>query len=87
MKWVLRWRKGARTELADLWLKADSVMRKAITVASHQIDVALSNNPNNKGESRDKGRRVYFHAPLGVLFRVKPEVGEVIILHVWKFQD
>ena len=87
MKWVLRWRKDARTELADLWLKADSAGRQAITVASHQIDSALSRYPETEGESRDKKRRIYFHSPLGVLYRVKPDIGEVVILHVWKYQD
>jgi hypothetical protein len=63
----------------------DSALRKAITVATHQIEKELSKNPETKGESRPNHRRIYFHAPLGILFKVIAEKATVVILHVWVY--
>jgi hypothetical protein len=82
---TIRWRRSARDELATRWLDADSALRKAITVATHQIEKELSKDPDTKGESRPKDRRIFFHAPLGVLFKVKAENATVVILHVWVY--
>ena len=82
---TIRWRRSARDELATEWINADSALRKAITVATHEIEKALSGNPETQGESRPKLRRIFFHAPLGVLFKVNAEKATVMILHVWVY--
>ena len=82
---TVRWRRSARDELATRWLNADSALRKAITVATHQIEKDLSKNPETKGESRPNDRRIYFHAPLGVLFKVNTDKATVMILHIWDY--
>ena len=82
---TIRWRKSARDELATQWINADSALRKAITVASHEIETALTHDPETKGESRPNRRRIFFHAPLGVLFKVNAEKTTAMILHVWVY--
>lgn len=82
---TVRWKPSARDELTDLWVNADSALRRAITQASDRIDRRLAADPLNTGESRPNGRRIYFHSPLGVLFRVYPNRSLVWVLAVWKF--
>ena len=82
---TIRWRRSARDELATRWIDADSALRKAITVATHEIEKELSKNPETKGESRPNDRRIFFYAPLGVLFKVNAEKATVVILHVWAY--
>jgi len=82
---TIRWRRSARDELAMRWIDADSALRKAITVATHQIEKELSKNPESKSESRPNDRRIFFHAPLGVLFKVYVDKATVVILHVWVY--
>ena len=66
----VEWQRSARNELASLWMDANSEKRRVITAATHTIDQRLQVNPQAQGESRPGGRRIYFAAPLGVLFRV-----------------
>jgi hypothetical protein len=53
--------------------------------ANHNIEKALAHNPETKGESRPKDRRIYFEPPLGVLFKVHASNATVMILHVWAY--
>lgn len=86
MIWEVRWKRSAESALAHDWLAADSEARKAITRASHQIDYELQFEPDSKGESRDKGRRILHIAPLGVIFRVDHGNHRVFVLHAWHFR-
>jgi plasmid stabilization system protein ParE len=81
----VRWKQSARNELASLWTNADSAQRRAITAAAHSIDQQLQTNPNNQGESRPNGRRVFFASPPGVLFRVDSQQSAVRVERVWLF--
>jgi hypothetical protein len=72
--------------LAKLWTQADSIKRRAITVASHDIDKRLSADPFGTGESRPGGRRILLIAPLGVTFRVETDGQTVSVLRVWLFR-
>jgi hypothetical protein len=83
--YTVRWMRTALNELASLWTGSDSAQRHAITVASQLIDEDLRDQPENKGESRPKGRRILFVPPLGVTLRVDPQHGTVWVLHVWRF--
>ena len=81
----VRWRPTALKDLAALWTSADAAQRRAITQAAQSIDRQLPNNPQNQGESRTKGRRIFFASPLGILFRVEPQQRIIRVLQVWMF--
>lgn len=80
------WVSAALEELAAIWLRADSAQREGITAASHAIEQQLRFNPQDQGESRPGGSRVFFQTPLGVDFRVNEEQRIVTIGHVWRFR-
>jgi hypothetical protein len=81
---TVRWKRVARDRLAELWLAAPD--RAAVTQATHHIDQLLCSNPENKGESRDNGRRVLLVPPLGVVFRIRETDRVVEVLRVWSFK-
>ena len=81
----VRWKKSALADVAALWTAANSADRQTITRASHQIDQMLRGDPAAQGESRPRGRRIMFVAPLGILFRVQPGQATVSILQVWRY--
>jgi len=80
------WSQEALDEIAALWVAAPSELRKSILKAWHQVDETLARDPENLGESRDEGRRIWFEALLGVLFKVNVEKKEVRLLQVWTFK-
>jgi hypothetical protein len=80
------WLQSASDELARLWTQADSVLRQALTAASHEIDQRLQNDPNNEGESRLKGRRITFIPPLVVTFRVEADGRTVTVVEIRLFR-
>jgi hypothetical protein len=86
MMFQVRWERRAINELTTLWSAADSTQRHAITAASHAIDQRLKRDPENEGESRAKGRRVTFVAPLAVTFRVDADDRTVSVLYLRLFQ-
>lgn len=77
------WEDGALNELAEAWMRADSVERQRILSATSQIEQRLRANPLTEGESRTDGRRVFFAPPLGVLYRFERDDHFVGILRVW----
>lgn len=83
---TVRWTQEARTELAEIWLRADSAQRRAITAVTHAIDQRLAIDPENEGESRSAGRRVLFERPLGIMFRVQRSRAVVRVTRVWKIR-
>ena len=82
----VRWEETALNELTSLWLGADSMMRQAITAATHRIDQQLRDDPLGKSESRPGGRRILFAAPLGLTFRLEGDGSTVSVLRVWLFR-
>jgi hypothetical protein len=47
------------------------------------IEQVLSVDAHVQGESREDDRRILIVPPLGVIFRARPETGEVLILDAW----
>lgn len=84
MKYTVIWKPEAERRLATLWM--DAANRSAVTEAANQIDEMLRRDPDDKGESRDRGRRVLTVPPLGVLFKVRPQDRIVYVLTVWRFE-
>jgi hypothetical protein len=82
----VRWERTARDELAIVWLHADSAMRRAITVAAHQIDRKLRSDPFSESESRAADERVQFEFPLAVRFEIDQQHSEVRILGAWSYR-
>ena len=83
MNYTVVWIPPAEQELAAIWMDAPD--RAAVTAAAHAIDSTLRTDPEKQGESRDEGRRILLHAPLGVLYKVLPEDCLVRVLVVWHF--
>jgi len=82
----VQWLQTALDQLAAIWLSANSVLRQAITAASHQIDQHLQADPFTESESRPGGRQIFFLPPLGILFRVEADGQTISILRVWLFR-
>lgn len=83
MSYTVRYLPDAEQELAALWM--DSSKRDAVTQAAHRIDKQLQQAPEQLGESRPHDCRIYFDAPLAVLFRVTSSSQLVEVVHVWEF--
>ena len=86
MMFRVRWERRALDALTSIWTQADSAGRRAITSASNVIDQRLRNSPSTEGESRPKGRRITFVAPLAVVFRVEADGRTVSVLEVRFFR-
>ena len=84
---TIRWRRSALNELATVWTDASSDKRQEITAASQRIDQLLRDDPAQQGESRPRGRRILFAAPLGITFYVNRQAARVFVLHVWRFRQ
>jgi hypothetical protein len=86
MTFHVNWSQSALDELATIWMRANSAIRQAITVASHSIDQQLQNDPEQQGESRGEEERFFFASPLGVSFEIDVRQHRVTIRHVWSFR-
>lgn len=84
MNYNVDWSPDAERELADVWLNSPD--RGAVTKAAAVIDQLLERDPENQGESRLKGRRILFAAPLAVIYRLHADERKVIVLHIWRFR-
>jgi hypothetical protein len=80
------WLQSALDELSAMWRKADSSLGKAITAASHQIEMRLSKDPTQEGESREGGTRIFFIPPLAITYEVDEDAQEVTVAHVRLFR-
>jgi hypothetical protein len=78
------WKPEAERRLATIW--TDAPDRNSITRAADAIDKALKSDPDNLGESRGSGRRIWLEDPLGVIFRVSPPDRMVTVLTVWTYE-
>jgi len=85
-RFLVIWSQVALDSITFAWSEAPSELRHAILKAWRRIDDVLAENPEEVGESRDDGRRIWFEYPLGVLFRVNVENKEVRLLQVWTFK-
>jgi hypothetical protein len=83
----VRWRRSALNELAEAWLQANATLRQAITAATGQVDQRLREDPRHEGESRPRGRRIMFVAPLAVTFRIERDGQMVSVLHARVFNQ
>jgi len=86
MTFRVEWLQAALDELAAIWLQQDRPGREALTQAIHLAEQQLQRAPMEVGESRPGGQRILFMLPLGVLYRVVVQSGDVTVLHVWRIR-
>jgi hypothetical protein len=82
----VRWARRALEDLASLWIQADTRQRQAISTASHAVEMRVRNDPWSQSESRDKGCRITFHAPLAVTYRIEADGNTASILQIRIFR-
>jgi hypothetical protein len=85
MSFQVIWAPEAERRLTQVWLN-NPAARALISAASHQIDVALANDPEEVGESRPEGRRIVHVAPLGAIYRVDHDTRIVTVTTLWYFE-
>jgi hypothetical protein len=78
---TVAWTDRAYDQLADIYVTATVTDREAIARAVERINARLATDPWFLGEARDDDRRVWFHHPLMVIYRVVTG-GEVVVSHV-----
>jgi plasmid stabilization system protein ParE len=83
MNYTVTWKPEAERRLATIWSQTKD--RNAVTRAAHIIDKMLGANPEDVGESRQEGFRVFFEEPLGVMFTISPDDRMVLVVAVWTF--
>ncbi len=83
MRYTVLWARPAEQELAAIWMRATD--RARITSAANGVDIVLSEDAHEQGESREGTLRVVFAPPLGVEFDVVEEDRIVYVLAVWSF--
>ena len=80
MRYTVIWHSEAHDDLTSIWL--NSADRKAITESVHRIDIALTEDPQFKGEEF-YGDRIFVASPLAVTYTVSSEDRIVQVLQVW----
>jgi hypothetical protein len=86
MKYRVQWIQSALDDLMELWLLADSEIRKEITSAVNSLDRELQVDPHAFSESRDQGEWICFSEPLGLLIEIDETDSIVWVLAVWRFR-
>jgi plasmid stabilization system protein ParE len=79
---IVEWTGSALDRLADIFVAVDLAEQDAIEGTVRRINATLTGGPQDLGESRPGGRRVWFADPLTVVYRVIPAEGRVIVSHV-----
>lgn len=77
MNFVVIYQRAAEDVLAAARLESSD--RAQLTAAAHDLDLALSTNPREHGESRSGNTRVAFHPPLVALFEVDEKLPLVVV--------
>lgn len=83
MKYRVAWDPDAFRGLMRAFVAANQP--PAAIQAFDEIERILSNDADAQGESRDENRRILIVPPIGVIFRARPDIAEVLILDAWMF--
>jgi hypothetical protein len=81
MRYRVSWDPAAFRRLVQIWVAAQEPA--SAIQAFDEIERILSNDADSQGESRRSERRILIVQPIGVIFRARPELGEVLILDAW----
>jgi plasmid stabilization system protein ParE len=80
MTFTVIWKPSAESKLAAIWNEATD--RHAVTSAANAIDALLRAAPESSGESRDGMTRILIVAPLVVVYEVREDDRQVLVLSV-----
>ena len=80
MSYQVLWEQEALSELDAIWWSSRD--REGLQHVVTRINIELTYNPLQAGESREETQRVMFKFPLVVWFRVVERIAEVQVLHV-----
>ncbi len=81
MNYRVQWDVDAFRRLRQIWVRAEEP--QSALQAFDAIEHQLRTDAEQQGESRAGDRRILIVPPLGVIFRARPEIGEVMILDAW----
>lgn len=82
----VQWSREATEALADLWVRGDSEVRAALSVAATRIDKLLKRDGPEVGESRPGDMRIMFVPPLGVVFQVSSDGRTMRVADLWQYR-
>ena len=84
MIYRVSWDPDAFQSLQEIWDERNDVSE--LTRALEEIHDKLSEDAQQQGEFRTRGRRILIAPPLGVEFQAQPRLGEVLIVRVWSYR-
>lgn len=76
----VEWEQSALEKLDQIWLA--SIDREGVENAATRVNIELTYNPTEAGESRGADFRILFKYPIIVWFRVIERMKQVQVLHV-----
>jgi hypothetical protein len=79
----VEWLQSALNDLAAIWVQAGASLRHFITIASHQIDVRLQQDPLAESQVLAGDIHIRFVIPLAATYRIEADGVTVSVLHVW----
>lgn len=85
MSFRVIWSDESLAELHQVW--STSLDQEGVQNTAKRIDIELTFNPLEAGESRGTDRRIMFKFPLIVWFRVLERMREVQVLHVRRLKQ
>jgi hypothetical protein len=81
MNYEVYWEPESFARLNRLWLRAADPER--VMNAYDDVNRFLADSPGDQGESRSSGAmRLWYHAPLELLFRIDEERREAVVIDV-----
>ena len=84
MNYTVVWLPAAERELAELWV--NSLRQAEVTMAANALDLRLSEDGPEEGESRSGDLRIAIERPLGIIFKFVEESQIVQVGSVWEFR-
>jgi hypothetical protein len=84
MIYRVSWDPDAFLMLQQIWDEHEDVTD--LVIALDEIHSKLSEDAEQRGESRSRGRRILISPPLAVEFQAQPRIGEVLIVRVWFYR-
>jgi hypothetical protein len=85
MRYRIAWDTEAYRALERIWdaFEDPSPIARAVD-AIHEM---LSEDADQQGESRSRGRRVLIAPPLGIVIQAQARIGEVLVVRVWMIRS
>ena len=80
MTYQVLWEEAALFALDEIWKSVQD--REGLQHVVTRLNIELTHNPTEAGESRDTGERVMFKFPLVVWFRTIERIRLVQVAHV-----